>query len=274
MHYDELQLEKHLCEDDHRFLSRLACVRPDRNLKVRPARQRLFDALKARVGGFEWMWAHSFLDINEMQLYNLAFQTGRVLSLRQGMEHSKRAFRIPRQYRDNEVLHELAVQGQPFACSMRELVSTEYWDTTPEVRAFVARSGLDDVIYSIFPYSQEHHFLFFVGFGVGRAPGQPPFSPRDIAVVHHAVCRADWTRTQGINRSHFRTLLGLSGPLALHLAVMASVERRAELAECSPATTLGRTWRSIRCALRKGWPDTGNPPQTPQAAQRYFDPSA
>lgn len=271
MHYNGRELAAYLLAEDHQFLARLQAIQPGRTLPLRAARKRLFDAIRTRLGAFEWMWAHSFLDTNEMSLFNLSFQTGEAMSLRQGYEHAKRAFRIPTPTPDNTAIHELVALVEPFTCTTREVISAEYWDNTPEVRHFVERTGLDDVIYSIYPYTREREYVFFVGFGIGRGYGRAPFTLRETALVQAAFEQAEWARQQGLSRSYYQSVLALTRTLALDLAVMTSRERASEFIECKPKRSLERTWREVRTRLSMHWPRGEQPPKTPQQARHFFE---
>ena len=246
-------LEDCLEADDRVFLAQLSCVRPTGKGSIRAVRQEYFNRVRDRLGASEWMWAHSFVRLGEPRPRNLDFQTGRRLALGPGMAHARRAFGQPRIAVENVELLELVVAGHHFTRSNFDLGPLRYWATDPDVRRYVAKCEMDDVIYSVRPYLLDDGAVYFSGFAVGHRwipEGVRRFSLRDQAVVHAAIAQADWLVSQGLRRTIARHLWAASASQLLWFAVSLSQERRGELVAFSK-TTAKRRMRDIRAGLSR-----------------------
>ena len=214
---------------DPLILHRIAAITESASLRtdtIRSQRRRLLNEAATLVGADHWLWCYSRHRDRENNPRNVDFQHDRNATFQQGIEHAKRAYCIGYTKEPQELvhLHSLIRKGKHFTRLISDVVPDWASEENVDVRNYVKRCGIDDLIYSITPLERQGRDLFFVGIAVGRKTGRERFTATDREVIHELMVRSPWLFREGLHRW---AINGLSGAtLAALLSFYGTLERR------------------------------------------------
>lgn len=124
----------------------------------------------------------------------------------------------------NEPLVAAALKMEYVTLDRREIVSAEQWEAVGEPWR---RNGFNESLLNLFPLGPNN----FSGTGFHRAAGKPPYTPRERAIVHHALQHVEWFHRQAAQDPSAGKVLQLSPRERQTLDLLLGGDTKRQIAE-------------------------------------------
>lgn len=99
---------------------------------------------------------------------------------------------------ENAPLIDEIARGEPFTRRREDIVPDPHWREDPHHDRYRKPLGLDEFVYSIYPFEDG----LFSAVGLHRRTGRRAFTPRERRLVHIVVSEVAWLHRAGLPNDH------------------------------------------------------------------------
>jgi len=196
----------------------------------RPAKVgRLMGGLCGMIDADGWVWVRSRVDAALEKPINLDYLYGGVSS-QQVAALAQRMLAMDGRGAEFAALAPLYAGGEAYSATRRQLADDRAWRDDPTMQP-VRASGLDEVMYSWFPFADGQGATIWSGVWFFRTLSRPPFDARACRIVHRIVVESGPLHVDGLTLAAEPVLRTLTPKQRLVLTQMVDSNSTRQIAD-------------------------------------------
>lgn len=229
-----------IAEEDTRALVRIVGGAAESGAPPVERKHAIMNELASLVDADAWLWVVSRNDPNGAGPTALNV-------LHAGLDQRQVALVFEASYSteapppENAPLVREMARGIPFTRRREDVVPDPHWRDDPHHDRFRAPLGLDEFVYSIYPFEDD----LFSAVGLHRKTGRPAFTTRERRLVHIVISEVAWLHRAGLPNDLGREAPALTPRLRSVFGMLMQGWRRQQIAD-----QLGITIHTARDHIR------------------------